>query len=100
MYDLSYWFFNHGFKFQDYACNGCHDLLMLCVNISDIVIVTVKGSDYLYIIHNIVKTEAINLLKNSVFESCGYIVKCISKKLILRIESTSFILTFCSKKNN
>ena len=21
-----YWFFNHGFKFLDYVCNGCHDL--------------------------------------------------------------------------
>ena len=26
-----YWFFNHGFKFQDYVCNGCHDLTMFCV---------------------------------------------------------------------
>ena len=21
-----FWFFNHGFKFQDSLCNGCHDL--------------------------------------------------------------------------
>ena len=21
-----HWFFNHGFKFQDYICNECHDL--------------------------------------------------------------------------
>ena len=21
-------FFNHGFKFQNYVCNGCHDLTM------------------------------------------------------------------------
>ena len=20
------WLFNHGFKFQDYVCNGCHDI--------------------------------------------------------------------------
>ena len=25
----NYWFFNHGFKFQDYVCNGYHDLTML-----------------------------------------------------------------------
>ena len=24
-----YWLFNHGFKFQDYVCIGCHDLTML-----------------------------------------------------------------------
>ena len=33
-----YFLFNHRFKFQDYVCNGCHDLTMLCLNISDIAI--------------------------------------------------------------
>ena len=28
-----YWFFNYGFYFQDYLCNGFHDLTMLIVNI-------------------------------------------------------------------
>ena len=41
-----YWFFNHGFKFQDYVCNGCHDFKMLRVNISDIAIITVRNVDY------------------------------------------------------
>ena len=48
-----YWFFNHGFKFQDSVCNGCYELTMLSVNISDIVIITVKNVDYCCIIHNI-----------------------------------------------
>ena len=34
-------FFNLGFKFQDYVCNGCHDLTMLSVNTSDIAIITI-----------------------------------------------------------
>ena len=29
-----YYFFNHGFDFQDSFCNGCYDLTMLCLNIS------------------------------------------------------------------
>ena len=37
-----YWFFNHGFEFQDSVCNCCHDLTMLCVNIGDIAKITVK----------------------------------------------------------
>ena len=37
-----YWYFNHGFKFQDSVCKGCYDLTMLCLNISDITIITVK----------------------------------------------------------
>ena len=72
------WFFNHGFKFQDYVCIGCHDLIMLIVNISDIVNITVKNVDYRCIIYNISKSEAINLLKNSVLENRGYISKNIA----------------------
>ena len=41
-----YWLFNHGFKFQDSLSNGCHDLTVLCLNISDIAIITVKNVDY------------------------------------------------------
>ena len=48
-------FLNGGFKFQDYVCNGCHDLPMLSVNSSDIVIITVKNVDYCCIIHKISK---------------------------------------------
>ena len=59
-----YWFFHHGFEFQGSAYNGCHDLTMLSVNISGIAIITVKNVDYRCIIHNISKSEAINLLKN------------------------------------
>ena len=68
-------FFNHGFKLQDSACNGCHDLTMLSVNISDIAITNVKTIYYRCIIHSISKSQAINLLKESVLEDCGYIEK-------------------------
>ena len=68
-----YWFFNHGLKFQDSVVNSCHDLTMLSVNISDIAIITIKDVDYCCIIHNISKSEAINLLKNSVLDDRGYI---------------------------
>ena len=69
----SYWFFNHGYKFQDSICNGCHHLTMLCLTVSNIAIITVKNIDYHCIIDNIGKSEAINLLKNSVLENRGYI---------------------------
>ena len=54
-----YFFFNHEFKFQDYMCNGCHYLSMMRLNISDIAIITVKNVDYLFIMYNINKSEAI-----------------------------------------
>ena len=68
-----YWFFNQGFKFQDSVYNGCYYLTILSVNVSDIDIITVKNVDYRCIIHNISKSEAFNLLKNSVLEDLGYI---------------------------
>ena len=58
-----YWLFNNGLKFQHSVCNGCHDLTMLCLNISDIAIITVKGVDYCCIIHDISSSEANNSLK-------------------------------------
>ena len=68
-----YWFFNNGFEFQDSVCNGCHDLIMISVNISDIVVIPIKNVDYRCIMHKISKSEAINLLENSVLEDRGYI---------------------------
>ena len=68
-----YWYFNHEFKLQYSVCNGCHDLLMLCLNLSNINIISVKGIDYRYIIHYISKSDSTNLLKNSVLGDQGYI---------------------------
>ena len=48
---------------------------MLSVNISDIAIITVKNVDYCCFLHNISKSEAINLLENSILEDHGYIKK-------------------------
>ena len=45
-----------GFKFQDSVCN----------------VIIVWNVDYPCIIHNISKSEAINLSKNYVLEYCGY----------------------------
>ena len=61
---------------------------MLCLNISDVAIIVVKGVDYCCIIHKISKSGAIHLLENSVLEDCGYIKTYIS---ILRIESTAIL---------
>ena len=73
MHKLHYWFFNHGFKFQDSVCNGCQDSTMLCLDISNIVIVTIKGVDYRFINHDIRKSKATHLLEISVLEDCEYI---------------------------
>ena len=67
-----YWFFNHGHKFQDSLCNGCHDLTMVRVNISNFATKTVKNFHYCCIIHKISKSVATNLLRNSFLENHVY----------------------------
>ena len=81
--------FNHRFKFQEYVHNGCHDLFMLSVNISDITIIIVKNVDYHCIIHNIKsKSKAINLLKN-LLKFWIFI-----KNIVLLLKTVFFILFF------
>ena len=81
--------FNHGFNYQYSVCNGCHILLMQCVNISNIAIITHKGADCFCIINDISKSDVINLLKNYVRDD----IICTPKKLILKIECATIILT-------
>ena len=91
-----YWFFNHGFKFQDSTWNGCHDLTMLCLNINDIAFTIVK-IDYCCLIHNISKSEPINLLESVVLEKRGYTYKiyCLKFQSIQDSCFNFFLFTIC-----
>ena len=61
-----YWcFLNYSFKFQPNACNRCHDLLIMSMNLSNVAILNIKGSDYHCINSLINKNEAINLMQNA-----------------------------------
>ena len=59
-----YSYFHCRFKFQNYVCNGCHGLTMLCHTLRYIALITVKGVYCPCVIHGICKSQAINLLKN------------------------------------
>ena len=61
-----YWYFlNYSFKFQSNVCNKCHDLLMMSINLNNIAILQIKGSDYRCIISLISQDEALNLIENA-----------------------------------
>ena len=61
-----YWYFlNYSFTFQPYVCNTCHNLFMMSMNLNDIDILNIKGSDYRCIISLISKTEAIKLMQKA-----------------------------------
>ena len=57
-------FLSYNFKFPPNFCNKCHDLLMY-VNLSDIAILNIKGSECCCFISLISKHETINLLQNT-----------------------------------
>ena len=43
-----YWHsLDKGFKFQPDFCNGCHNVLMMSMNLSNIAIVNIHGANYL-----------------------------------------------------
>ena len=59
------YFLNYSFKFQPNFCNRCHDLLKMSMNLSDIAILNIKGSDYRCIISLISNNETENLMQNA-----------------------------------
>ena len=65
--DICYYqyFLNFSFAFQPNVCNRCHNLLMMSMNLMDIAILNIKGSDYRCIVSSISKNEAINLMQNA-----------------------------------
>ena len=58
------YFLDKGFKFQPNVCNGCHDLLMMSMNLIDIAILIIKYADFCCVISGISKSEAVNLMQN------------------------------------
>ena len=56
------YFLNYSFQFYTNVCSRCHDLLMMSINLSDVSVLNIKGSDYHCIVSLINKNEAINLL--------------------------------------
>ena len=60
-----WYFLNYSFNFQPNVCNRSRDLLMMSVNLSNIAILNIKGSDYRCIFSLISKNEAINLMQNA-----------------------------------
>ena len=63
-YDIWY-FLSYKCKFQPNSCNRCRDLLMMSLNLTDIAILSIKGSDYCCIVSLISKNESINLMQNA-----------------------------------
>ena len=61
-----YWYFKViGYEYEQYVCNGCHDLSMMVYDLDDFMSLNIRGVDYRCFVFNISKNDAIKLLNNS-----------------------------------
>ena len=60
-----------GFKFQPYACNGCHSLSMMVYELDNFMILSIKGVDYRCFVFNMSINVAMKLLNNSQLDNKG-----------------------------
>ena len=61
-----YWYFKDvGFKYENYLCNGCHDLMQKAMSFNNVAIVYVKGSAYRIHFWYMSKDDAINIMNGS-----------------------------------
>ena len=59
------YFLDKNFNYEPYLCNGCHNLMQKAMNLNDVAIVSIKGSDYRIHFWYMSKNDAINLMINS-----------------------------------
>ena len=67
-----YWFFKDiWFTFEEYVCNGCHDLLTMTNSLKDIALLSAKGATFRCILMGINKNKALKRINNSVARDRG-----------------------------
>ena len=67
-----YWYFKDvGYEYEQYVCNGCHDLSMIVYDLNDFMILNIKGVDYRCFVFSMSKNAAIKLLNNSALDNKG-----------------------------
>ena len=58
-------FLDKNFKFEQYICNGCHDLMQKATNFNYVAVASIKGSDCRIHFWYTSEDDAINVMKNS-----------------------------------
>ena len=67
-----YWYFKDiGYEYEQYVCNGCHDLLVMAYDLNDFMILNIKDVDYRCFVFNMSTNDAIKLLNNSALHNKG-----------------------------
>ena len=64
-------FLDKNFRYEPYLSNGCHDLMQKAVSFNDVAVVSIKESDYRIHFWYMSKSDANNLLNNSLLDNKG-----------------------------
>ena len=65
-----YWYFKDiGYEYEQYVCNGCHDLSIMVYDLGEFRILNIKGVDYRCFVFNMSKNAAIKLLNSSALDN-------------------------------
>ena len=65
-----YWYFkNIVYEYEQYVCNGCHDLSIMVYDLDEFRILNIKGVDYRCFVFNMSKNAAIKLLNSSALDN-------------------------------
>ena len=88
-----YWYFKDaGYKFQPYACYGCHVVSMMAYELKNIATSNTKGVNYRCILWGISKNDVVDRLINSVLEGKGALYKDFGVTLV--VNSPKFYRTW------
>ena len=61
-----YWYFlDKNFNYEQYLCNGCHDLMQKATSFDDVAIVSIKRNNYRIHVWYMNKDDAISIMNNS-----------------------------------
>ena len=60
------YFLSKGFEFKPNVFNGCHDLLMMCMNLTNIAVLNIKSVAYCCIISGFTKGRSKTYFKISI----------------------------------
>ena len=64
-------FLDKNFRYEPYLSNDCHDLMQKAVSFNDVAVVSIKESDYRIHFWYMSKSDANNLLNNSLLDNKG-----------------------------
>ena len=59
------YFLDKNFTYEQYLCDGCHDLMQKAMSFNDVAIVSIKGSDNRIHFWYMSKNDAISIMHNT-----------------------------------